>query len=148
MMEQVNFGYSMKCIGIPGKQEYILRLTHSVTKFCNSLRWRAFFFLNPEEAPATKERYGFKSLTPAPGIDQMKEFQDKLVDLIQKVETKKVKNDFQEKLKNDAEKLRGEKKMFIGGDKSTNFYKLDKDSHETLLKKNVTKDYKKTNRKR
>ena len=31
-------------------------------------------------------------------IDQLKDFQDKLVDLIQKVETKKVKNAFQEKL--------------------------------------------------
>ena len=94
MMEQVNFGYSMKCIGIPGKQEYILRLTHSVTKFCNNLRWRVFFFLYPEEAPATKETYGFKSLKPAPAIDQLKDFQDKLVDLIQKVETKKVKKRF------------------------------------------------------
>ena len=54
MMEQVNFGYSMKNIGIPGKQEYILRLTHSVNKFCNNLRWRVYFFLFPNEAPAKK----------------------------------------------------------------------------------------------
>ena len=61
------------------------------------------------------------------------------------VETKKVKNPFQEELRRDGEKLRGEKKMFIGADKTVNFYKMDKDTHETLLKKNVTNDYKKTN---
>ena len=145
MMEQVNFGYSMKNIGIPGKQEYILRLTHSVNKFCNNLRWRVYFFLFPNEAPAKKVTYGFKSLKPAPAIDQLKDFQDKLVDLIQKVETKKVKNNFQEKLKKDAEKVRKDKKLYIGADKSTNFYKMDTNSHDALLKKNVTKDYKKTN---
>ena len=61
------------------------------------------------------------------------------------VETKKVKNAFQDKLRRDGEKLRGEKKMYIGADKTKNFYKMTKDTHETLLKKNVTNDYKKTN---
>ena len=55
---------------------------------------------------------------------------------------KKVKNAFQEELRGDGEKLRG-KKMFIGADKTLNFYKMDKDTHETLQKKNMTKDYKK-----
>ena len=35
--------------------------------------------------------------------------------------------------------------MYIGADKTKNFYKMTKDTHETLLKKNVTNDYKKTN---
>ena len=56
---------------------------------------------------------------------------------------KKVKNAFQEELRGDGEKLRGKKKMFIGADKTLNFYKMDKDTHETLQKKNMTKDYKK-----
>ena len=89
----------MKNICIPGKQEYILRLTHSISKFCNSLRWRVFFFLNPEEAGTNKETYGFRSLRPAPTIDQLTDFQDKLATLIVNVETKKVKNAFQDKLR-------------------------------------------------
>ena len=48
---------------------------------------------------------------------------------------KKVKNAFQEELRGDGEKLRGKKKMFIGADKTLNFYKMDKDTHETLQKK-------------
>ena len=34
-------------------------------------------------------------------------------------------------------------KLYIGADKTTNFYKMDKDSYSELLKKNVTNDYKK-----
>ena len=51
------------------------------------------------------------------------------------VETKKVKNAFQDKLRRDGEKLRGEKKMFIAADKTKNLYKMDKDTHENLRKK-------------
>ena len=38
MLEQVRFGYSVKNISIPGKNEYLLRLTHSVSHFINRLR--------------------------------------------------------------------------------------------------------------
>ena len=65
----------MKNISIPGKQECILRLTHSISKFCNSLRWRVYFFLIPEESGTNKETYGFRSLRPAPTIDQLTDFQ-------------------------------------------------------------------------
>ena len=67
-----------------------------------------------------------------------------LIDLIRSVETKKVKNNFQDKLRRDAEKVRSENKLYISADKTTNFYKLDKNTYNDLLKKNVTSDYKKT----
>ena len=89
MMEKVVFGYSLKNISIPGKQEYILRLTHSVSHFINRLRWRAFFFLNPDEGGEGKETFGLKSLKPAPAIEGLKEFEGKFIDLIQSVETKR-----------------------------------------------------------
>ena len=144
MMEKVVFGYSLKNVGIPGKQEYILRLTHSVSHFINRLRWRAFFFLNPNEGGEGKETFGFKSLRPAPPTDSLKEFEGKLIDLIQSVETKRVKNDVQETLKKDAEKVRKDDQLYISADKTSNFYKMNKDSYSELLKKNVTNDYKKT----
>ena len=72
-MEQVTWGYSMKNICIPGKQEYILRLTHSINKFCNNLRWRVFF--NPQEAGDSKEMLRFRSLRPGPVIDQLNDLQ-------------------------------------------------------------------------
>ena len=145
MMDQVDFGYSMKNISIPSRKEYILRLTHSVSKFMNNLRWRAYFYLEPNERePSKKETFGFKSLKPAPHVEQLDAFGEKMIELIAKVETKKVKNDFQEKLKEDSEKIKKDEKLLIPADKTVNFYKMDKEMHDTLMKKNVTKDYKKT----
>ena len=144
MMEKVVFGYSLKNISIPGKQEYVLRLTHSVSHFINRLRWRAFFFLNPNEGGEGKETFGFKSLKPAPSIDGLKDFEGKLIDLIQSVETKRVKNEVQDTLRRDAEKVRNDEKLYISADKTTNFYKMDNHAYNDLLKKNVTNDYKKT----
>ena len=53
-------------------------------------------------------------------------------------------NEFQRKLKTDSEMMRKSDKVFIPADKTTNFYKVDKEKHDDLLKKHVTKDYKKT----
>ena len=147
-MEQVNFGYSMKNISVPGKQEYLLRLTHSVSKFVNDLRWRTTIHLSKKNnakitETAKKETFGFKSLTPAPPVDQLKDMEEKLIDLVGNIETKHVKNEFQDKLKQDSDKIRNDKKLFIAADKTTNYYKLDKETHKTLLDKHVTKDYKK-----
>ena len=37
--------------------------------------------------------------------------------------------------------------MFIAADKTTNYYKVEKEKHEELLEKHITKDYKKSNKK-
>ena len=60
-----DFGYSLKNIPIPSKKEYSKELTHSVEKFVRNLRWRAHFFLNPNDRPS-KETYGFKYQSPTP----------------------------------------------------------------------------------
>ena len=91
-----------------------------------------------------KETFGFKSLKPAPSIDGLKDFEGKLIDLIQSVETKRVKNEVQDILRRDAEKVRNDEKLYISADKTTNFYKMDNHAYNDLLKKNVTNDYKKT----
>ena len=47
-------------------------------------------------------------------------------------------------MKKDAEKVRKDDQLYISADKTSNFYKMTKDSYSELLKKNVTNDYKKT----
>ena len=42
-----------------------------------------------------------------------------MIELIRSVETKKVKNGFQEKLKKDAEMIRSDEKMYVSADKTT-----------------------------
>ena len=54
------------------------------------------------------------------------------------------KKHFQHKLKEDSNKVKSDPKMYIAADKTTNFYKMDDDTYNELLKKQIKKDYKKT----
>ena len=67
MFEKFEFGYSMKNISLPSQKEYLISLISSVETFVKNLRWRCFFFLNPQDEPS-KENYEFKSLRQAPKI--------------------------------------------------------------------------------
>ena len=61
-LEEVNFGYSMKNVSLPSQKEYILQLIHSVEKFVRNLRWRTYFFLNPQERQQ-KEKFGCRNFS-------------------------------------------------------------------------------------
>ena len=47
-------------------------------------------------------------------------------------------------MKKDLKKLTTSDNLFIFSDKSTNIYKIDKDSYNKLLKENITSEYKKS----
>ena len=71
-----NLNYSKKNIPIPSQKEYLLQLIRSVEKFIHNLRWRAYFFLNPNEKPQ-KETYGFKSIRTK-HVKELKDFETRL----------------------------------------------------------------------
>jgi len=52
---------------------------------------------------------------------------------------------FQNTLKSDLTKIRNEKKVIVAADKTTNFYKLEKEDYNKLLHNNITQNYKKAN---
>ena len=56
-----------------------------------NLRWRAHFFLNPNDRPS-KETYGFKSIRAPPQIKELKQFEDRLFTLIRNIELKNFKS--------------------------------------------------------
>ena len=59
------------------------------------MRWRAFFYLNPETNVSKKETYGFKSSKTPPVIDEMRVFENRMADLIQNTEfDNRSNNDF------------------------------------------------------
>ena len=64
--------------------------------------------------------------------------------MIKNIEFRNANNTFQEKLRNDIKELSQENKVFVSADKSTNIYKMDKESYEKLLFENVTKTHKKS----
>ncbi len=143
-MEQVNFGYSTKNIPAPSQKEYLKNFIAKTEKFIRAIRWRTYFFLNPDDKPKKKETYGFKSTLNTKPIRELKQFEDGMLDLIQNIKFKPPQKQFQKKLQSDAKTIRKEDKLFVAADKTTNFYKLKHDQYDKLLQDNVTKSYKKT----
>ena len=141
MLEKFEFGYSMKNVSLPSQKEYVLSLISSVETFVKNLRWRSFFFLNPQEKP-TKNNHGFKSLKAAPKIKELQKLEDSLHDLVKNVKFRKYSNQFQRKLKEDRLRIMNENRLIISADKSSNHFSVTKADYDDLLAKEVHKHYK------
>ena len=124
-MEQVNLGYSTKNIPVPSKNTYLQILISSMEKLNHRMRWKAFFELNPETKSKSKETFGFKSTAPAPYVPELKEFQDKMINLAKNITFGNKPNHFQQKLRADEQRIKNESKAHIKADKSTNFYPME-----------------------
>ncbi len=66
-----------------------------------------------------------------------------MLSLVQKVQFKNHRNEFQNDLSQDLTKIRTDDKLFVAADKTTNFYRLDAPTYEQLLDTAITKTYKK-----
>ena len=99
VMEQVNFGYSMKNIPIASRKEYIIGLTHSVREFVNNLRWRVLFHLNPSRHQGNKKIFGLKSTNRCEPVSELEEFEEKLYNMTKNIKFREVSNTFHNKLR-------------------------------------------------
>ena len=138
----MDFSYSMKNISLPSQKEYVLQLIHCVEIFVRNLRWRAYFYLNPQQKPQ-KENFDFKSLKAAPKIKELQWLEDAMYELVRNIKFKKYSNEFQRKLKDDRMKIMNETKVIVPADKSANFYKVEKEDYDNLISKEIHKLYKK-----
>ena len=120
-------------------------LINSSEKFIRTVRWRVFHATNPNKSNK-KENFGFNSTKPAPSNPDLKEFENGMADLIKNVKFKKDTNEFQNKLKRDVLDIKAEPKIFIAADKTNNYYKTEAEDYTKLLEKNITKDYKKSDK--
>ena len=95
----------------------------------------------------SKESYGFKSKRSPPHVAELNEFEDGMLEMIQRVQfkTKTYSNDLRKKLNKDVKEIQEEHNIFVKADKTTNYYKTAPEDYMTLVNKNVTKTYKKTN---
>lgn len=132
-MEKFNIIYSTKNIPLQSRSDYLQR----------RIRWKAHFFLNPDTTSFSKESYGLKSTKNPPPIEELKDFKNDMLKMIQSVKFKQVNNPFLNKLKEDTDLIKNEPKLLIAVDKTTNFYKLEPSTYNDLLEKNITKSYKK-----
>ena len=109
-------------------------------KLLKNLRWRAFFFLNPQAAREEKETFGFNSTRPPSHIPELKNFEEGLTSMITNIKFRRTKNHFQNKLRNDIKRINNDNHLFIPADKTSNFYKLSKDQYEGLINKRIQKN--------
>ena len=145
-MEKKTFGMSEKNIPISMKQEHNMLTIHRSEKLVKRMRWEAKFELNPQEKGVRKETFGLQSQKPAPSIPELKEFERGLYGLVAGIKYKEgpnIRSSFQRSLDNEIRDIKKEKRVFVGADKSSNYYKMSSESYNGLLEKAVHKDFKK-----
>ena len=133
----------MKNIPMPNHKIYLQMFINSMEKFSRNLDWRAHFFLNPPSKTTHKENFGFKSLAPSPYVKELKHFKEGLVNIVKDIKFENIHNSFQNKLEKDIKEIKKEKRIFVAGDKSTNFHKMTPQMYNQLLDKSIQKEYKK-----
>ena len=144
-MERFNISYSQKKIPIQTEKQYKIQLIAKIENLVKTMRWKALDFLGKLDNQV-KDTYGFKSSKCPPSVNELSSFESDLLMMIHNVEFQPVKNRFLSKLKEDVKTIKNTKELLINADKSSNIYKMDKDTYKKYLKENVTKKYKKSNR--
>ena len=142
-MDKVNLGYSTKNIPIPGKKDYLTRLISSAERIIRAVRWKTFFYLNPEAKVEKKQTFGFGTTKIPKFIPELKEFEDEMTKLVQDIEFKSANSAFQKQLSKDIADIKENTHLLVAADKTTNFYKVGTDQYDNLLQNNINKDYKK-----
>ena len=91
----------------------------------------------------TRKTFGFKSWHHPPQCNLLEEFEKDVFDIIKSIKFRKVRNKFQEELKEDLSKIRKSRNMFVFTDKTNNVYEMKSEDHEKLILENITKTYQK-----
>ena len=144
-MDHHRFPYSMKNVPIPSEKEYKLEFLNSIHKLSIRMKWRAFFFLEPNSAKNTKNTFKFNTSKAPPNKynKELKYFLDGLCDLAKNLKFRKIREQFQNTLNEDLKNMKSETKVVIAADKTRNHYKMEKEKYQEYLENNITKDYKK-----
>ena len=113
------------------------------------MRRKVLEFLGKLDSNSNKNKtYGFRSLKCPPAVEEMAQFENDLLLLINNVEFNKIHNNFQERLRENIKQIKASNKRIVSANKSRNIYKIEKDEYKKLLRDNITKAYKKSNGKK
>ena len=104
-----DFSYSTKNIPLASKSKYLLTLIEKTESLIHRMHWRAFFILQNHNTNSNeKGTYGFKSKRPPPHVRVLDEFEDSMLNMIQRVEFKTncaATDGLQAKLDKDAKEI-------------------------------------------
>ena len=85
---------------------------------------------------------GFKSSKSPPPHKALAAFEDDLFEMIRTIKFRDYINPFQKKMSNDIKQIMSSEAVYVPADKTTNMYKLSRESYDKLLHDNITADYK------
>ena len=94
-MERVSFAYSTKNIPTAPKTTYLKKFIEKSELFMKRMRWKALFFLNPNTTESKQDHYGLSTKKSPPAINELKEFEECMVNLIQNIEFENKPSAFQ-----------------------------------------------------
>ena len=108
------------------------------------MRWRAFFFLENGETEERQQEnhHRFKTRKCQPKVEELDEFEEDLLTMIEEVRFRNTTNRFQQRLKEDIWKIRKSKNIIVPADETRNMYEVSEQQYEKLLTNNITKNYK------
>ena len=136
----------MKNIPVPNPQAYMTKIIEKTESFIRRMRWKAHFFLNPQNNQEKKQTFGFKTTKSPPFVEEMKNFEESMLKLVSDIKFKDNPrtDSFQKKLSTDIKNdIKGSSEMLIKADKTSNFYRMKPDAYDNMLHDNVTKTYRK-----
>ena len=99
--------------------------------------WIAIFFRNNNKKAPEDYKAGFSYGLKSGKRKQVKDliqFEDDLVRIVKELKFRKVKNNFQTKLREDMKQVQTSKKTLTPADKTSNMYRLHKNDYQNLLK--------------
>lgn len=141
-MEKLLIDHSLKDIPIPSNHAYILKLTEKIEDVIARIRWKTYFFLNGESNTKEKNNYGFKSQKTPPRNKLLENFEQDLLDIINKIKFRRITDNFQKKLADEVKEIKNSKQILVRADKTTNIYKIDPTDYEKMLGNNIHNKYK------
>ena len=142
-MEKFQYTLSQKNIPIPSQTAYRKQLIAKTEDFIQRIRWKTFFYLNPDAKRTQKETFGFKTSKTAPQAKELTMFENDLAELISsKITFNNIRKPLQAELAKYAEEISKNEKLLINADKTSSIYQVSVSDYKKLLKCNITKDYK------
>ena len=85
----------------------------------------------------------YKSRNCPPQMPLLKDFETDLLKIIQNIQFRITSSEFLSTLKQDADRIKKLKKLFVSADKTQNFYEVDRDTYKKILMNNITNTYQK-----
>ena len=107
------------------------------------MRWKAIQFSDNEDNDRKTEWYGLKSLSSPRPVKELTPFENELISLVKTIKFRKVRNHFQDQLKQDLKRMKASNKTMTFADKTTNIYRLTREEYEKILNDSIATTYKK-----